>query len=152
MTVITLEAIKTEQNRVAEMIAAFEAQAATTYRIPEADITLQPGEHYAGIVLDEEGNPACHLILLPDEKEGANWKDAVAWAKSIGGDLPKRCEQSLLFANLASHFKKAWYWSSELHKDDSGYAWSQTFCYGGQGYNAFGTKCRARAVRRLIIQ
>lgn len=152
MTVITLEAIKTEQNRIAEMIAAFEAQADSTYCIPEAEITLQHGEHYAGIVLDEEGNPAYHLILLPEEKEGTNWKDAVAWAKDLGGDLPKRCEQSLLFANLAGHFAKAWYWSSELHKDDSGCAWCQNFNGGFQGSNAIGSKCRARAVRRLIIQ
>ena len=152
MTVITLEAIKTEQNRLAEMIAAFEAQADSTYRIPEAEITLQHGEHYSGIVLDEEGNPAYHLILLPGEKEGANWKDAMAWAKDLGGDLPKRCEQSLLFANLAGHFAKAWYWSSELHKDESSSAWSQLFHNGGQSNDDINYKCRARAVRRLIIQ
>ena len=53
---ITLEAIKAEHTKVAEMIAAFERQAATAeYHVKAATITLAAGECYAGLVLGENG-------------------------------------------------------------------------------------------------
>lgn len=136
---ITLAAIKAEQ-----------------YHFPETLITLQPGEHYAGLVLGKDGEPSYHLVLLPGEEEAINWQGAQEWAGNQGGEyaasLPTRREQSLLYANLQEQFKSAWYWSSERHAAYSGYAWYQYFGDGGQdGYHT-NSKLRARAVRRLIIE
>ncbi len=73
------------------------------------------------------------------------------WAKSIGGDLPDRTEQSLLYRHLADRFKKDWYWSNEQRAAFSNYAWYQDFSYGGQDNYLKSGECRARAVRRIAI-
>ena len=92
-------------------------------------------------------------MLLPGDAEGTNWTDAKAWAKGQGGELPTRREQSLLYANLKDEFEKAWYWSSEEYEPDTAYAWCQLFNDGSQltlHKSSYG--CRARAVRRLVIE
>ena len=113
---------------------------------------LKEGEHYAGIILGKNGEKDYHLFLLPSEATSVTHKEAIAWAKKAGGDLPTRCEQSLLFANLKEHFQQAWYWSGEKHVSGSASAWIQYFLNGGQGYNVTYDQGRARAVRRLEIQ
>ena len=82
MTQITLEAIKAEQTKLAEMIATFESQAAssTEFHFPEAAIELAAGEHYAGLIIGKDGNPSHHLVLLPGQANSVNFKDAQAWA------------------------------------------------------------------------
>ena len=152
MTTITLSSIRAEQQRLNKLIETFVAQGSTDYRVPEADIDLRQGEHYAGLILDENGNPSHHLILLPGEAAAIKWQAARDWAAEQGGELPTRREQSLLFANLPGHFQSTWYWSSEKHEDDPSYAWNQTFYDGGQHYYEVGAQCRARAVRRLVIE
>nr|WKF58788.1 hypothetical protein HUO10_003289 [Paraburkholderia busanensis] len=122
---------------------------ALQFSIPE----LNEGEVYAGVLLGKNGAPHQHVILLPGDIEDGKWNDAVKWAESIGGELPPRREQSLLFANCGEEFKPDWYWSSESHASDDAYAWCQDFFNGYQGSYRKGTSyCRARAVRRLIIQ
>ena len=111
---------------------------------------LQEGEVYAGIILGKE-EPDYHLILLPGEQVNVQWKTALDWAKSIGGDLPTRREQSLLFANAKEEFKQAWYWSSETHQTSDGYAWYQYFYDGYQDDTRKDSGYPARAVRRLVI-
>lgn len=154
MTPITLESIKTEQTRLAEMIAAFEKQAEESVLFfPEITINLQPGEQYAGIIVGKDGEPSHQLILLPEQHGCTTWKKASEWATQQGGSLPTRREQSLLFANLKDQFEKDWYWSSESYEPDTAYAWFQSFHYGRQ----YGTRkdtyhCRARAVRRVEIK
>jgi hypothetical protein len=132
---ITLEAIKAEHTKVAEMIAAFEKQAATEYHVAAATITLAPGERYAGLILGENGEADYHLILLPGEAEDIKWEDAGKWAAERGGVLPTRREESLLFANLKGEFQSAWYWSGQQHETESGWAWCQHFGNGGQYYD-----------------
>jgi hypothetical protein len=150
---ITLESIKAEHNKVAEMIAAFEAQTATAYHFPEATIDLRPGEHYAGIIIGQDGEPSHHVILMAGQPtDGLNWQAATDWAKRIDGELPTRREQALLYANCKEQFEGAWYWSSEQHAADSDYAWCQHVGYGGQDYYDKSAELRARAVRRLTIQ
>ncbi len=146
---VTLDEIKATQNRLAEMIAAFEAQAATTYHFPEATIDMRPGEHYAGIIIGKDGEPSHHLILLPGDAESVNWKDANAWAAGQGGELPTRREQSLLYANLKEQFEEAAYWSAQEYESNSGFAWYQFFYGGRQGYGHKDDERRARAVRRI---
>lgn len=153
MAPLTLQDIKTEQTRLAALIERFEAQAAETTQIhfPEALIELRPGEHYAGLVTGRDGDASYHLVLMADETEDVTWKDAQAWASKIGGELPTRREQALLYANCKPEFKPEWYWSAEAHEKDASYAWRQAFGYGYQDYGHIGYQFRARAVRRLPI-
>lgn len=115
---------------------------------------LKKGEHYAGIILGKDGAHGDHVILLPGEADSVTWEQAKAWAKKIGGELPTRREQSLLYANLQEQFKPAWYWSGEQHAANPDYAWMQHFGDGGQLNDLKSSVCRARAVRRvpLVIQ
>ena len=150
---VTLEEIKAEQANVAKLIAKFEAQAQSrTMAFPRSSISLAPGEEYAGVILGKEGAPSYHLILLPGDKDDLSWSAAKKWAAEIGGELPTRREQALLFANLKEHFEEAWYWSREQHASGSDCAWYRNFDDGGQGDYGKTSKLRARAVRRLEIQ
>nr|WKF58773.1 hypothetical protein HUO10_003274 [Paraburkholderia busanensis] len=151
---ITLEAIEAKHSEISDLIEKFKKQSATTtVEVTAATITLAPGERYAGIVLAEDGKPSHHLVLLPDDMDGAGWTNAKLWAAERDGELPTRREQSLLFANLKGEFQNAYYWSSETHESDDAYAWSQYFSYGSQSNNhKDNNNCRARAVRRLEIQ
>ena len=148
---VTLEQIETEQSKVSELISKFKKQLKTTiFEVPASKIELNFGERYAGLILDDQGQPSHHLILLPDrEEKDVNWADAKKWAESVGGELPTRKEQSLLFANLKGEFEECWHWSSE--PQGSSYAWVQTFSNGGQDSSGVDNKDRARAVRRLEI-
>ena len=110
---------------------------------------LKKGEAYAGILL-KDGKPSHHLVLLPGDEQ-KNWKDATAWAKKKGGELPTRKEQALLFANAADKFQQRWYWSSEEYAGNADYAWIQNFSYGYQGYYHKSNDYRCRAVRRVAI-
>ena len=152
METITLEGIKQEQTKLADMIANFEAlNGARNVRVPHTDIRLAAGEHYAGIVLNQDGSPNHHLILLPGEATDTNWADAKQWAQEAGGQLPQRNEQALLYANLKDQFEVSWYWSAVPHASHPGFAWCQGFGYGGQDDSHKGNELRARAVRRLTI-
>ncbi|SCU75561.1 conserved hypothetical protein [Cupriavidus necator] len=113
--------------------------------------TLAAGELYAGVILGKDGAPDHHLILLPGAAEEVTWEKAKEWAASIGGELPTRREQSLLYANLKEEFEEAWYWSGVQSARYSDYAWGQTFNAGGQDGNRKRNAFRARAVRRLIL-
>ena len=126
-------------------------EAATTKLLilREAQIEMQPGECYAGLVLSADGLASHHLILLPGAAVDVSWPDAQAWAQKAGGDLPTRQEQALLYANLKHEFEPRWYWSSQTHDRDSSSAWYQSFDYGGQIYNDKSFQARARAVRRF---
>jgi len=111
---------------------------------------LNDGEIYAGAIIKPDGT-GHHVILLDGDNDDANWDSAMAWAKSVGGDLPDRIEQSLLFAHLKDRFKEDWYWSNTQHASNSNYAWYQDFSCGGQDYDLKGYECRARAVCRSVI-
>ena len=66
MTTITLETIKAEHTRLAELIAQFEAQPASKceqIHFTEVLIDLSHGEHYAGLIVGKDGEPSYHLVL-----------------------------------------------------------------------------------------
>jgi hypothetical protein len=111
---------------------------------------LNEGETYIAALTDERGE-LYHLVLLPGDSEDATHSEQVEWAKSIGGDLPTRVEQALLWERARDQFKKDWYWSKEAHHTDSSYAWYQLFLSGGQGSYPKYYELRARAIRRLPI-
>ena len=111
---------------------------------------LAEGEIYVGCIGDAAGN-LHHVILLPGDNDDATHESQLEWAKSIGGDLPSRIEQAMLWANHRDQFKKDWYWSNETHHTESGWAWCQLFDYGSQYTTRKDNELRARAVRRLPI-
>ena len=111
---------------------------------------LADGEIYIGAIGDAAGN-LHHVILLPGDNDDATHEAQLEWAKSIGGDLPSRIEQAMLWANHRDQFLKEWYWSNETHHSESGWAWSQYFCNGYQDLYDRRYELRARAVRRLPI-
>ena len=157
MTTVTLDAIEAEHQRIGQLIEQFKQQSATAvYHFPEALITLQPGEDYAGLIIGKDGEPSYHLVLLPGDENDIPWDKAMAWAGQQGvefvASLPTRREQSLLFANLKEQFKERCYWSSEAHESASGYAWCQLFSNGYQYLYHEGYELRSRPVRRLIIE
>lgn len=112
---------------------------------------LDEGETYVGCIGDAAGN-LHHVILLPGDNSPATWEAQLEWAKSIGGDLPNRIEQAMLWANHRDQFQKDWYWSNEIHDTESGWAWCQTFTSGYRLYDLKRSELRARAVRRLPIE
>lgn len=115
--------------------------------------SLATGERYAGIVLDADGRPTHHLILLPQRPSARlNWDDANAWAASTGGALPSRQEQALLYANCKPHLQAAWYWSSDEYEGDASYAWDCNFFNGNQYDNHKSLEGTAVAVRRLALE
>ena len=111
--------------------------------------TLAEGERYIGGTIAADGT-VTHVILLPGDIK-ANWQKSGEWAASIGGTLPTRVEQALLFATARDAFKQDAYWSCQEEEPESGWAWFQNFTYGGQYDYRKGTELRARAVRRLVI-
>ncbi|PIG30152.1 hypothetical protein CLU93_4487 [Janthinobacterium sp. 35] len=104
---------------------------------------------YAGIIRGVDGGPDQHLVLVEGEGVDLSWSAAGAWAESVGGSLPTRAEQALLFANLKDQFKSDWYWSGEQYGPSG--AWHQYFYDGLQLNNFRSSEGRARAVRRLPI-
>lgn len=112
---------------------------------------LADGEIYVGCIGDALGN-LHHVILLPGDNPSATWDAQLEWAKSIGGDLPNRIEQAMLWANHRDQFKKDWYWRNETHHTESSWAWFQGFTIGSQSYDHKSYDFRARAVRRLVIE
>ncbi len=137
MPPITLEAIEAKQTELAALIQQLQQQAqqGRQIEIEGSTIDLQPGERYAGAVLDEHGQHMHHLVKLaqqPDQK--LNWQASMDWAEEVGGTLPTRQEQALLYANCKPHLKPEWHWSCETHKDDASYAWYCSF-FNGYQYN-----------------
>ena len=112
---------------------------------------LNEGETYIGAIGNKAGE-VYHVILLPGDNEDSDWQSAMDWAKSIGGDLPTRIEQSMLFDCFRDQFKKDWYWSNTTVDSYDAFAWCQLFDNGIlYGYHKSDNLCRARAVRRLPI-
>lgn len=151
MNQLTLDAIKAEHAKVAEMIAAFEAQAKieSAFLVSVPAPKPNPGELWLGAVIT--GKKMEHIYLLPGDNDGASWQEQMDWAKSIGGDLPNRVEQAMLYAHMKEQFKEEAYWSNEKHVSDSDYAWFQLFTDGYQTSYIKYDKLRARAVRRSEI-
>ncbi len=142
--------------RPGESAADFKARAAsaTTTATPHlVTPALATGERYAGIATDPDtGQPTHHLVLLPEQPtERLSWDEAMAWAASIGAELPTRQEAALLFANAKAAFERAWHWTSEQYAGNASFAWGQDFGDGSQGNGGKGYKGRVRAVRRSLI-
>lgn len=129
-----------------------------TTKTPEAIPLPRMHSAYAGatvmgVMAGENGQPDYLLLDLGVEPaKDLTWQEALDWAKSVGGELPTRREQAMLFANRREgQYKPRWYWSCEPYAGVERYAWVQGFGYGGQGGNRKDGRGRARAVRRVPI-
>lgn len=111
---------------------------------------LAEGERYLCGTVNADGT-ITHSILLPGDNDAASWQEQMAWAKSIGGDLPTRAELVSAYETMPEEFRSDWYWSNTQHVSVSEYAWFQHFVNGTQYYSYAGIELRARAVRRLTI-
>ena len=118
--------------------------------VPEATIDLAPGEHYAGAVLDEQGHVKHHLVLMAAKPDGElAWQAAMDWAAAVGGALPTRQEQALLYANCKPHLEADWHWTNE--PEGSSCAWHCNVYNGIQNYiNRSAVGC-AVAVRLIPL-
>lgn len=125
-----------------------------TYEIKISGRTVQLGigERYAGAVLDADGRYVYDLVLMPARpSERMSWSGALAWAKEVGGMLPTRQEQALLFAHCRSHLEDGYHWSCDKYERDNAFAWR---CYLSQGlldYTVQSIGCSAVAVRRVVL-
>ena len=92
-------------------------------------------------------------VLGPEAPEALNWVDAVAWCKSVGGELPSRVVLLLAYENenenLRSLFAAYFYWSSTEFSASA--AWSQGFYNGTLYFNSKTYAAYVRAVRKLPI-
>lgn len=148
-----LDKIHQHLNEIEKLMAKEAAHKAepTVYALPATEITLQPGEHYAGLVLDDTtGKPSHHLVLLAGTAKGLTLVEAAAWAEEHGGHLPTRQEQALLYANLKREFEGAWYWSGNSSSGST--AWVQYFDDGTQYGHSLSNRLRVRAVRRIWVK
>jgi len=146
---MNIETIKAKQAELEKLIEQFQAQT-TVIEIKERTIKLHPGEHYAGAVLDAEGNHMHDLILLPQRHgERVNWKAALEWAEEVGGALPTRQEQALIFANCKPHLEGVYHWSCEEYEGNASSAWGCNFSHGRQDDGHELTELSAVAVRRV---
>ncbi len=120
------------------------------------------GGIYAGALLSADGS-AYYLIVGPESEDSLSFGAANDWAAALEVDghrdfvMPTRTEQRAEWDRVRALFEEerywsGWYWSGEQHESDSHDAWLQDFLYGNQGYWSKGSKLRARAVRRLVIQ
>jgi len=114
------------------------------------DENMRPGEVYAGLLLGADGARDAHIFVMPGSTSGT-WDHCMAWAEELGGSLPTRREQRLLFANAKAVFAPKWYWSCEQHADISAHAWLQNFYDGFQDCLRKSNTGHARPVRRLEI-
>ena len=149
LTTEDIAAVKAAHATLARVVAKLEAStvepAFFVYQCKR--IPLATGETYVGTIITRHAG--YHLILLPGQVAGKNWKDAMMWAESIGGELPSLFESALLFAMLKNQFDATWYWTGE--ESGSGFSWVQYFGNGFQiSYQKSNNHC-TRAVRRLDI-
>jgi hypothetical protein len=154
MEALTIEAAEGQLKALADqLIEKLRTQhAPALLRIPEVEIALKQGEHYAGPVLDADGNVLHHLVLMAELPDGdLAWDDAMAWAESVGGSLPTRQEQALLFANCKPHLQPVWHWSCQQHEENASSAWRCGFYNGYQNYYLKSYEGAARAVRLIHL-
>jgi hypothetical protein len=107
---ITLETIKAEQTKLAQMIETIEEgmKKNAYFEYQGKRIPLAIGEKYIGTIISADGARNHHIILLPGAVSGKTWNDAKAWAESIGGELPDRSEGALLFSTMKDEFEEDW--------------------------------------------
>jgi hypothetical protein len=149
-SIITLDSIKAEHQRLGDVIAQYEAQPIKWDRPLEVSIPkLDKGETWAGALITPSRRE--HIILMPPVFDPADWDTQMERAKAEGGEAPDRLEGFLLFTELRDLFQKCAHWLRERHVSDSYCAWSQVFDDGFQSIWDTHYKLPARVVRRFPL-
>lgn len=124
------------------------AAALTLATLPALGADLEGGL-FAGLTTDKQGRHFA-VVLMPDKPAGQlTWKQALAWADSVGGVLPTRPVSAMLLANCKAQFEEAWHWTSEEYGGSC--AWYQSFDYGSQLCLHKFSELQARAVRLIQL-
>jgi len=106
---------------------------------------------FGGVLIGSGRDPSFGLFLIEAKPEVMlSWNAAMAWAKSIGGDLPLSCELSVLRENLKEHFEDNHYWTKEQapHLE---FAWSKDLTNNEPTITFKQDKCFAVAIRREYV-
>lgn len=101
---------------------------------------------FAGITSTKKGHFA--VILRPEQGSNLTYRQAKAWAKKLGGELPTRPVAAMLFANLKKLLREEWHWTADTQGGSN--AW---VCYFISTQYDFHKryKCSAVAVRLIQI-
>lgn len=126
------------------------APASEAQTVVNTPLVLAAGEILVS-TLSIAGRQPYHLILLPGQADNS-WEEATQWATSIGGCLPARYEQFLLFATHPHQFASTLYWSVETCSLDPLFAWCLDFSSGVHDTHAKRGKARAKAIRRVLAE
>ena len=122
-----------------------------TINVPAATIELRPGEHYAGLVLNDDGTPCHHLVLMAERSDQRMpWQQAKDWVWSINGAQPTQHEAAFIRAHCRNYIEPGGYWLDESERDPA-YAWVYYFSTGSQYCIQKSSEARAIAVRRIPI-
>ena len=147
----TIAELWLERAGVGQLQPAFSAAIASTEppRIGE----IRVGATYMGIVRGENGARDYQLWDLGEADKRMPWAEAMKWAEGVGGGLPTRRDQAVMFGNRGEgQYKSEWYWSCEQYAGYESYAWMQNFNHGSQNDDHKSLAYLARAVRRKPIQ
>lgn len=126
------------------------AQAPTGLYLPAVTLTLQPGEWYAGAVINPDGLIKHHVIAAGMRLNTARltFGKAQKWAADSGLSAPTCQEARLIVAHHAGRLDDLlWFWTCEEHS--SAFAWN---CYLDDGdvfYDTRSAQGGAVAVRRV---
>lgn len=134
-----------------ELFRAWLRQVANSAAMPGFAVpTPGVGERFVATIL-LPNRTGKHVYLRPEKSDKNDWDHQVAWAASIGGNLPDQVEGALLNEVMPEEFKKEAYWLGTQHAAGSGDAWGQDFRGGTQYDWGKASKLRARAVRRDLF-
>lgn len=90
-------------------------------------------------------------LLGPEAEQEMDWKAAIEWCQTVGGELLPRniLLEAYMNNEIRKEFTATYYWSST--EFTATYAWSQGFTYGHQYSSNKTTAYYVRAARRLVI-
>ena len=147
---ITLQDIESKQDELLALIASFKQQSqTTTLRIPAVELELQPGEWYAGALLNEDGSVKHHTIVAKISNDGNDYTAAQAMAADAGLSAPTFQEARLIVAHRYGRLAgMSWFWLCEPHSN-SACAWLCDLGGGNVGYISRSAGGGAVAVRRV---
>lgn len=100
-------------------------------------ITLPDDRHYAIVKLNDKPN------------RFLTFRQAVAWAKSVHGELPSQAVAQMAFCNARDLFKPKAHWTCEVHHE--AYSWSCDFETGERKPMGIMTDLPVFAVRLISL-
>lgn len=148
-----------ERTRPIEVLSARRNNALPLEYLAIGEYWTGQGGIFAGLARGRDGKPDYYLVAHKLPREKATCDGAAKRAAGIEVDghrdftPPDKEEGPILYANVPELYEKdEWYWTRTQAADGPGFAWIQSFSYGGQ---LWGRKSRGRlvcVVRRVPIR